>query len=95
MLGTPVRAQGGEVPAQPDPEPSARAADVARRALLERYAPASVLIDQKGRILYFHGPTGDYLQQPTGEPTRDVVTMARLGLRARLCSAVRQAIDTA
>ena len=95
VLGKPVRSQGGEVLAQPDPEPSARAADVARRALLERYAPASVLIDQKGRILYFHGPTGDYLQQPTGEPTRDVVAMARLGLRARLRSAVRQAIDTA
>src|SRR5512132_3674205 len=93
VLGTPVRSQGGEVLAQPDPEPSP--ADVARRALLERYAPASVLIDQKGRILYFHGPTGDYLQHPTGEPTRDVVAMARLGLRARLRSAVRQAIDTA
>jgi two-component system, chemotaxis family, CheB/CheR fusion protein len=35
-------------------------------------APASVLIDRKGRILYFHEPTGDYLAQPSGEPTRDL-----------------------
>ena len=74
--------------------PEARAAAVARRVLLERYAPASVLIDHKARILYFHGPTGDYLEPPSGEPTRDLPAMAREGLRPRLRAAVRRAIDT-
>jgi two-component system CheB/CheR fusion protein len=81
-----------EEPARPDAEP-ARAAEVARRALLDRYAPASVLIDQKGRILYFHGPTGDYLEQPPGEPTRDLLAMARDGLRPRLRAAVHEATE--
>ncbi len=74
------------------PEPSARATETARRALLDRYAPASVLIDQKGRVLYFHGDTGDYLKQPNGEPTRDLLAMARDGLLARLRGAL-QTVD--
>jgi two-component system CheB/CheR fusion protein len=62
------------------PEPAASVAEMARRALLERFAPASVLIDHKSRVLYFHGATRDYLEQPSGEPTRDLLTMARNGL---------------
>jgi two-component system CheB/CheR fusion protein len=75
-------------------EAPARVLELARRALLERYAPASVLIDQKGRILYFHGPTGDYLVQPSGEPTRDLLAMAREGLRLGLRGALRRATET-
>jgi two-component system CheB/CheR fusion protein len=66
-------------------------ADLARRALIDRYAPASVLIDRKGCVLYFHGATRDYLEQPTGEPTRDLLAMARNGLAFELRAAIRQA----
>jgi hypothetical protein len=38
------------------------------QALVERFVPASVLIDRKGEILYFAGPTQDYLRQPSGVP---------------------------
>jgi PAS domain S-box-containing protein len=65
--------------------------ETARRVLLERYAPASVLIDQKGRVLYFHGTTRDYLEQPPGEPTRDLLSMARNGLAVKLRGAIREA----
>lgn len=65
--------------------------EVARRILLEHYAPASVLIDRRARILYFHGTTSDYLEQPSGEPTRDLLTMARDGLATRLRAAIRDA----
>jgi PAS domain S-box-containing protein len=73
------------------PEAAAPAAEMARRALLERYAPASVLIDHKGRVLYFHGTTRDYLEHPPGEPTRDLLTMARDGLASKLRTAIREA----
>ncbi|MEO5324012.1 PAS domain-containing protein [Mesorhizobium sp. CC13] len=66
-------------------------ADIARRALVERYAPASVLVDQKGRVVYFHGTTSDYLEQPPGEPTRDLLAMAREGLALKLRGAMREA----
>lgn len=85
------------IPDEPSSSPaeptSASAAELARRALLERYAPASVLADQRGRVLYFHGTTRDYLEQPSGEPTRDLLTMARDGLATKLRAAIREASE--
>lgn len=74
-------------------QPPRRLVDVAQRALLERFAPASVLIERNGQVLWFHGSTGDYLEPPPGEPSRDLLAMARHGLRAKLRQAVRQAIE--
>ena len=68
--------------------PSIRVIETARRVLLDRYAPASVMVDQKGRVIYFHGETGDYLKQPSGEPTRDLLAMARDGLPTKLRGAM-------
>lgn len=93
----PLRGSGGNgaggpllpMPAEPAAMP---VADIARRALLERYAPASVLIDQKGRVVYFHGSTRDYLEQPPGEPTKDLLVMARDGLSLVLRGAIREAL---
>ena len=78
-------------PSPAAPERSVTAAERARSALLEHYAPASVLIDQKGRVHYFHGTTRDYLENPPGEPTRDLLTMVRDGLAAQLRVAIREA----
>ncbi len=80
--------------AMPDTgRPPQHIVDVAQRALLERFAPASVLIDRNGQVVWFHGSTGAYLEPPQGEPSRDLLAMARHGLRAKLRHAVRQAID--
>lgn len=76
---------------QPAAEPNASAAEMARDALLAQFAPASVLIDQKSRVLYFHGTTRDYLENPPGKPTRDLLTMVRDGLGANLRAAIRDA----
>lgn len=70
-------------------------ADLARRALLERFAPASVLIDAASRVVYFHGSTSAFLEQPTGEPSSDLFTMTRGRLEGTLRSAVRKARDDA
>jgi two-component system CheB/CheR fusion protein len=80
-------------PSAPFADTNNSVAEMARRALLDQYAPASVLIDRKARVLYFHGETGDYLQQPTGEPTRDLLTMARDGLIVKLRLAIREALS--
>jgi len=68
-----------------------RFAELTQRQLLEEYAPASVLVNPAGSILYFHGATLPYLDLPPGEPTQNLLTMAREGLRARLRSALRRA----
>ncbi len=68
--------------------PSIRVTETARRVLLDRYAPASVMVDQRGRVIYFHGETEEYLKQPSGEPTRDLLAMARDGLLTKLRGAM-------
>ncbi len=60
-------------------------------ALLDAYAPASVLINRKDECLYYSGPTDRYLRVAAGEPSRDLLAMAREGLRQKLGAAIRQA----
>jgi two-component system, chemotaxis family, CheB/CheR fusion protein len=70
----------------------APAGEIARRALLEHFAPAAVLVDRNCRVLYFPGSTGLYLEQPTGEPSKDLYAMTRDGLTGKLRVAVRTAV---
>jgi two-component system CheB/CheR fusion protein len=89
-----ARPPNTEESAMPDNgPPPQRIVDVAQRALLERFAPASVLIDRTGQVVWIHGSTGAYLEPPPGEPSRDLLAMARHGLRAKLRHAVREAIE--
>lgn len=67
-------------------------AELTQRQLLTDYGPASALINRNYEILYFYGATGDFLQAPTGEPTRDLIAMARQGLRTKLRAACHRAI---
>ena len=64
--------------------------DIARRALLERYAPASALVDRDAKVLYLHGDSDRYLKQPRGEPTYDLMLMARDGLLSPLRAALQK-----
>ena len=67
------------------------AGDLTQRLLLETYAPASILINRKRECLYFSGPTDRYLRVAAGEPSRDLLAMAREGLRNKLRAAIQQA----
>ena len=94
MRGQPTRTGPEQQTAVlPPSEANLPAAELARRALLERFGPAAVLIDAQARIVYYHGSTGAYLEQPTGEPSSTVYSLAREGLVTKLRSAVRKARD--
>jgi two-component system CheB/CheR fusion protein len=67
------------------------ARDLAERALLESYVPASVLINAELDVLYIHGRTGKYLEPAPGEASLNLLRMAREGLRLELAAAVRKA----
>jgi two-component system CheB/CheR fusion protein len=71
-----------------------RIADVSLRALADRHAPASVVIDQQMEVLYFHGDTRKYLAQPPGETTRNILALANERMRSALRSAIRNARKT-
>jgi two-component system CheB/CheR fusion protein len=74
--------------------PTSRAAALAelgQRLVLERHAPASILIDQRRDCLFSFGPTDRYLRVPPGHTTNDLLSMARPALRVKLRHAIRQA----
>jgi two-component system CheB/CheR fusion protein len=71
--------------------PRASPRDLTQRALLDAYAPASVLINPKGECLYYTGATDRYLRVAAGEPSRDLLAMVREGLRNKLRVAIQQA----
>jgi two-component system CheB/CheR fusion protein len=82
---------GADEPAAPGPR--VRPREVLDQAVLDRHAPASVLIDPHYRVHYFLGPTRDYLEPPSGEPTHNLLAIARSGLRTPLRTAIRRALD--
>jgi two-component system CheB/CheR fusion protein len=43
-------------------------------------------------VLFLRGPTGEYLQPPRGEPSYNLLTMARDGLQSSLRMAIRTAV---
>jgi two-component system, chemotaxis family, CheB/CheR fusion protein len=61
------------------------------KLLLGRFAPASVVINDRGDALFFHGRTGLYLEPAIGKPRLNVVDMAREGLQLELSAALRHA----
>jgi len=96
LLAGGVPLPGALVPARPDRVTRAREFDVAeraRRALLQSFAPAAVVTNLQGEIQYVHGDTGRFLRLAPGQPTHDVVEMAREGLQPDLRAALRLAID--
>ncbi|HJQ79587.1 MAG TPA: chemotaxis protein CheB [Lacipirellulaceae bacterium] len=61
--------------------------------LLDRFTPAAVTIDREHRIVYFHGDTNPYLSQPVGEPTRELLMLARDHVRGALRTALQKAVS--
>ena len=66
-------------------------AEITHRALLQFYAPPSVLTDAQGNITYVHGDTGPYLRPPPGRATLNVVDMAKVDLQPVLRLAIAKA----
>jgi two-component system CheB/CheR fusion protein len=61
-------------------------------ALLEEFGPPTAVVDANGRIVYFHGDAGPFLQPPSGEITQNLLEMVRLPLRSAVRNALRQAM---
>jgi len=77
-------------PAQPT-QPNLQS--LADQLVLERYSPPSVLVNDKGNILYVSGRTGKYLEPAAGKANWNVFAMAREGLRYELGNAFHKALD--
>jgi two-component system CheB/CheR fusion protein len=64
---------------------------ITERAILDEYAPAGVLINDKYEILHFVGKTDRYLVPPTGKPSFNILNMARMDLKHPLTTALQKA----
>jgi two-component system CheB/CheR fusion protein len=68
-------------------------AELTRRILVQFFAPVSVITDHKGDILFIHGETGKYLRPAPGQPSHNIVEMAREGLGMELRTAIHAAAN--
>ena len=86
---------GIRVPARPGtaqgPSRQVALGDLCRRLVLERHAPAAVLINTRHECLYSLGPTDRYLHVAPGRPTHDLFAMVREGMHNALRSAIHLA----
>lgn len=62
------------------------------QVLLQRYAPAAVLVTSTGDILHISGKTGKYLEPVAGKANWNVLAMARQGLSAAMSEAFYDAL---
>ncbi len=61
------------------------------RLLISKFAPTSVVVDDRGNIVYIHGRSGQYLEPAEGQPRHNILEMARRGLARPLANALHQA----
>ena len=67
--------------------------ELTEQTLLKQIAPAGVLVNSNGDILYLHGRTGRYLEPTPGESgVSNILKMAREGLKRDLTTALHNAV---
>jgi two-component system CheB/CheR fusion protein len=62
--------------------------------LVNRFVPASIVVNDQMEIVQFHGKTGAYLEPPAGQPSFSLAKMAREGLLVDLRAALNTAKKT-
>jgi two-component system CheB/CheR fusion protein len=65
---------------------------ITEQILLQRFAPASVLVNERGDILYITGRTGKYLEPAAGKANMNIHAMMREGLSQLVSDALRKAM---
>lgn len=69
--------------------------DLFNKVLIDHFLPPSVLVNEKGDILYNNGNTGKYLELPRGETVvNNILKLAREELKYALSIVLQQALKT-
>ena len=89
---TPVCGYAGETRFTPQTKAEeSRPVDLADKLLLDRYLPARVIVNDKNEVIHFSNRTSAYLEIPSGQPTHDLLMIAREELRPALRAAIYKA----
>jgi two-component system CheB/CheR fusion protein len=84
----PVRAE-----ARTETKSPASLQTLADQLVLEKFSAPTVLVNDKGNILYVSGHTGKYLEPAAGKANWNIFAMARDGLRFELGNAFHKALE--
>ncbi len=63
----------------------------ADKLVLTKYAPSGVVVNEAMNILQFRGSTKNYLEQPSGKPSHNLMDLAKPGLAFELRSIIHKA----
>lgn len=74
-----------------EPRPILDVSKTVDNLLLAEYAPCGVLVNDQMEVLQFRGKTGQYLEQPPGEPETNLMKMVKEGLFVELRMAFTKA----
>ncbi len=74
--------------------PSYSLRQVVETHIMERFVPAHVVVNAEGEVVYYSARTGKYLEPAQGAPSRQILAMARPGLRLNLRAALSEAATT-
>jgi len=103
-LGSPLKTEAVEfpssffprAPSEPvgskTPRHTPNLQDLADELILTHYAPAAVLTNDKGDILYISGRTGKYLEPAAGKANWNIFVMGREGMRYEMGGAFQKAL---
>lgn len=69
-------------------------AELYRKLVLERYAPAAVMVNRRFECLYTSGPISNFLHIAAGYPTHDLLALLVPSLRARVKTAISEVSAT-
>lgn len=97
FLARPVTHAGTEVapgrPGKGQDDKRAVVTNVTEKMLLGKYSSPSVLINQKGEIVYAFGHTGKYLELPQGHAALNIREMAYPGIKDALAAAFHESVS--
>lgn len=70
-----------------------RLGDRVQRHMISKYAPPAVLVTGESDVVYFVGETTNYLKHPTGEPSHRLFDLVQSGIKNKLRSLFREAVE--
>ncbi len=73
--------------------PSANLQSHAEQVLLQEFAPAAVLVNDQGDVIFINGSVGKYLEPASGKANWNIHVMARPAIRTQIAAALRQALQ--
>ena len=72
--------------------PSANLQSRAEQVLLQEFAPAAVLVNDQGDVIFINGSVGKYLEPASGKANWNIHVMARPAIRTQVAAALQQAL---